>query len=88
MYCVYDFVHYSDLQVTMDILIHFLNPHCCELHLNHGNLLESIWSWTGVKAEHRHKVAEVHQYTCVSFSSKHVEFELIDAHISELSFFR
>ncbi|EXC26865.1 putative serine/threonine-protein kinase GCN2 [Morus notabilis] len=46
------------IKVTMDILIHFLNPHCCELHLNHGNLLESIWSWTGVKAEHRHKVAE------------------------------
>ncbi|XP_024030685.1 eIF-2-alpha kinase GCN2 isoform X2 [Morus notabilis] len=47
------------IKVTMDILIHFLNPHCCELHLNHGNLLESIWSWTGVKAEHRHKVAEL-----------------------------
>ena len=85
MYRFYDFRHFSDLQVTMDILTPFFSPNCCDIHLNHGNLLESIWSWTGVKAEHRQKVAEVHHYTCVVFMNI-VEFDLIGAYISELSF--
>ncbi|PON88673.1 Histidine-tRNA ligase/ATP phosphoribosyltransferase regulatory subunit [Trema orientale] len=45
--------------VTMDIVIRFFHSHCCDIHLNHGNLLDVIWSWTGVKAEHRQKVAEL-----------------------------
>lgn len=43
----------------MDIVTHFFNPDSCDIHLNHGDLLDAIWSWTGVKAEHRQKVAEV-----------------------------
>lgn len=55
----------SYLQVTMDILTHFFPSDSCDIHLNHGDLLDAIWSWTGVKPEHRHKVAEVfHLCTC------------------------
>ncbi|KAM3707653.1 hypothetical protein ACJW31_02G040300 [Castanea mollissima] len=43
----------------MDIATHFFNPDSCDIHLNHGDLLDAIWSWTGVKAEHRQKVAEL-----------------------------
>lgn len=45
----------------MDILTHFFHSNSCVIHLNHGDLLEAIWSWIGIKAEHRQKVAEVHQ---------------------------
>lgn len=48
------------LQVTMDIVANFFNPDSCHIHLNHGDLLDAIWSWIGVKAEHRQKVAEVY----------------------------
>lgn len=44
---------------TMDIATRFFNPDSCDIHLNHGDLLDAIWSWTGVKAEHRRKVAEL-----------------------------
>nr|POF25315.1 eif-2-alpha kinase gcn2 [Quercus suber] len=44
---------------TMDIATRFFNPDSCDIHLNHGDLLDAIWSWTGVKAEHRQKVAEL-----------------------------
>ncbi|XP_030527884.1 eIF-2-alpha kinase GCN2 isoform X3 [Rhodamnia argentea] len=47
------------IKVTMDIASHFIPPESCDVHLNHGDLLEAIWSWTGIKAEHRHKVAEL-----------------------------
>ncbi|KAM4106014.1 hypothetical protein ACB094_04G035100 [Castanea mollissima] len=47
------------IKVTMDIATHFFNPDSCDIHLNHGDLLNAIWSWTGVKAEHRQKVAEL-----------------------------
>lgn len=43
----------------MDIASHFIPLESCDVHLNHGDLLEAIWSWTGIKAEHRNKVAEV-----------------------------
>lgn len=47
------------IKVTMDIVALFFNPDSCDIHLNHGDLLDSIWSWIGVKAEHRQKVAEL-----------------------------
>ncbi|KAK4566735.1 hypothetical protein RGQ29_002837 [Quercus rubra] len=47
------------IKVTMDIATRFFNPDSCDIHLNHGDLLDAIWSWTGVKAEHRQKVAEL-----------------------------
>ncbi|XP_062173288.1 eIF-2-alpha kinase GCN2 isoform X4 [Alnus glutinosa] len=47
------------IKVTMDIVAHFFNPDSCDIHLNHGDLLDAIWSWIGVKAEHRQKVAEL-----------------------------
>ncbi|KAH1047144.1 hypothetical protein J1N35_037928 [Gossypium stocksii] len=47
------------LKVTMDIFTRFFNSELCDIHLNHGNLLESIWIWAGISAEHRQKVAEL-----------------------------
>ncbi|KAI6699187.1 hypothetical protein NL676_019306 [Syzygium grande] len=47
------------IKVTMDIASHFIPLESCDVHLNHGDLLEAIWSWTGIKAEHRNKVAEL-----------------------------
>ncbi|TYJ14958.1 hypothetical protein E1A91_A10G152900v1 [Gossypium mustelinum] len=47
------------LKVTMDIFTRFFNSELCDIHLNHGNLLESIWIWAGITAEHRQKVAEL-----------------------------
>ncbi|XP_021290176.1 eIF-2-alpha kinase GCN2 isoform X1 [Herrania umbratica] len=47
------------LKVTMDILTRFFNSELCDIHLNHGDLLEAIWSWAGINAEHRQKVAEL-----------------------------
>ncbi|XVE81078.1 hypothetical protein DITRI_Ditri15bG0034400 [Diplodiscus trichospermus] len=47
------------LKVTMDILTQFFNTELCDIHLNHGDLLEAIWSWAGISAEHRQKVAEL-----------------------------
>lgn len=46
----------------MDIITRFFHPESCDIHLNHGDLLEAIWSWIGIKTDHRHKVAEV----CIS----------------------
>ncbi|XP_024923452.3 eIF-2-alpha kinase GCN2 isoform X3 [Ziziphus jujuba] len=47
------------IKVTLDIITHFFHSDSCDIHLNHGDLLDAIWSWIGVKAEHRHKVAEL-----------------------------
>ncbi|KAL0403683.1 UNVERIFIED_CONTAM: eIF-2-alpha kinase GCN2, partial [Sesamum radiatum] len=45
-------------KVTMDIVTRFFHSESCDIHLNHGDLLEAIWSWTGIKSEYRQKVAE------------------------------
>jgi len=37
----------------------FFHPDSLDIHLNHGSLLEAMWSWAGIKAEHRQKVGEV-----------------------------
>lgn len=47
------------LKATMDIVTRFFHAESCDIHLNHGDLLEAIWSWAGIKAEHRQKVAEL-----------------------------
>ncbi|EPS68608.1 hypothetical protein M569_06160, partial [Genlisea aurea] len=47
------------IKVSLDIVSHFFNPESCNIHLNHGVLLEAIWSWTGIKDEKRQKVAEL-----------------------------
>lgn len=47
------------LQVVVDITSHVFHRGSCDIHLNHGDLLDAIWSWAGIKAEHRPKVAEV-----------------------------
>ncbi|PQQ18675.1 eIF-2-alpha kinase GCN2 [Prunus yedoensis var. nudiflora] len=47
------------IKVTRDIVARFFNLDFCDIHLNHGDLLEAIWSWVGVKSEHRQKVAEL-----------------------------
>ncbi|KAL0382837.1 UNVERIFIED_CONTAM: eIF-2-alpha kinase GCN2 [Sesamum calycinum] len=47
------------IKVTMDILTRFFHSESCDIHLNHGDVLEAIWSWTGIKSEYRQKVAEL-----------------------------
>ncbi|KAM7279903.1 hypothetical protein ACFE04_007037 [Oxalis oulophora] len=47
------------IKVTMDIVNCFIQSDFCDIHLNHGDLLNTIWSWAGVKANHVQKVAEL-----------------------------
>lgn len=47
------------IKLTMDIVTQFFNSEACGIHLNHGDLLEAIWSWTGIKSENRQKVADL-----------------------------
>ncbi|XP_048233579.1 eIF-2-alpha kinase GCN2 isoform X3 [Ricinus communis] len=47
------------IKVTMDIVTRFFLSDSCDIHLNHGDLLDAIWSWVGIKPEHRQKVAEL-----------------------------
>ncbi|KAI5664083.1 hypothetical protein M9H77_23406 [Catharanthus roseus] len=47
------------IKVTMDIIGHFFHPDSCDIHLNHGDLFEAIWTWTGISPEKRQKVAEL-----------------------------
>lgn len=47
------------VKVTVDIVTRFFPVASCDIHLNHGDLLEAIWSWIGVEADHRQKVAEL-----------------------------
>ncbi|KAI3756674.1 hypothetical protein L1987_56496 [Smallanthus sonchifolius] len=47
------------IQAAMDIITRFFHPESCDIHLNHGDLLEAIWSWIGIKTDHRQKVAEL-----------------------------
>ncbi|KAK2435712.1 protein kinase family protein [Trifolium repens] len=46
-------------KVTKDIVTCFFHEDSCDIHLNHADLLGAIWSWTGIKVEHRVKVAEL-----------------------------
>ena len=40
----------------------FFPPDSLDIHMSHGNLLDAMWSWAGIKVEHRQKVAEVYSY--------------------------
>ncbi|KAJ8774874.1 hypothetical protein K2173_018133 [Erythroxylum novogranatense] len=46
-------------KVTLDITTHFFHPDECHIHVNHGKLLDAIWSWAGIEPMQRQKVAEV-----------------------------
>ncbi|KAE9452853.1 hypothetical protein C3L33_15257, partial [Rhododendron williamsianum] len=37
------------IKASMDIINRFLNSESCDIHLNHGDLWEAIWSWIGIK---------------------------------------
>ncbi|CAH9082427.1 unnamed protein product [Cuscuta epithymum] len=47
------------IKVSMDIITHFFRAETCDIHLNHGDLLEAMWTWIGIKPEDRIKVAEL-----------------------------
>ncbi|KAM0940124.1 putative protein kinase PEK-GCN2 family [Dioscorea sansibarensis] len=47
------------IKVVVDIATHFLNPDAISIQLNHGALLEAIWTWAGISGEHRQCVAEL-----------------------------
>ncbi|XP_071686022.1 eIF-2-alpha kinase GCN2 isoform X2 [Rutidosis leptorrhynchoides] len=47
------------IKAAMDIISQFSHLESCDIHLNHADLLEAIWSWIGIKADHRQKVAEL-----------------------------
>lgn len=52
------------IKVTMDVMTRSFHSDSCDIHLNHGDLLNAIWSWIGVKVEHRPKVAELLSMMC------------------------
>eukprot|EP01018_Ginkgo_biloba_P015528 Gb_22304 [translate_table: standard] len=47
------------IKVAMDILSKFFAWDACEIRLNHGHILDAIWSWTGVKQEAKQDVAKL-----------------------------
>ncbi|KAL6548564.1 eukaryotic translation initiation factor 2-alpha kinase [Orobanche gracilis] len=47
------------IKATVDIISRFFHSESCDIHLNHGDLMEAVWSWTGIKSENRQKVAEL-----------------------------
>ncbi|OAY65734.1 putative serine/threonine-protein kinase GCN2 [Ananas comosus] len=46
------------IKVVMDIATRFFQPNAIDIRLNHGQVLESIWSWVGITHELRQNVAE------------------------------
>ncbi|XP_057781604.1 eIF-2-alpha kinase GCN2 isoform X2 [Salvia miltiorrhiza] len=47
------------IKASVDIVSQFFNSESCDIHLNHGDIMEAIWSWTGIKPQNRQKVAEL-----------------------------
>ncbi|KAL3324499.1 hypothetical protein AABB24_038571 [Solanum stoloniferum] len=47
------------VKATMDIILHYFQSESCDIHLNHADLLDAIWTWAGIRPEHRQKVAEL-----------------------------
>ncbi|KAJ0977160.1 hypothetical protein J5N97_012634 [Dioscorea zingiberensis] len=47
------------IKVAVDIATHFLNSDAISIQLNHGALLEAIWTWVGIHGELRQYVAEL-----------------------------
>lgn len=62
----------------MDVLTHLFHEDSCDIHLNHADLMDAIWSWIGIKAEQIQKVAEV------KFSAKCLyNFVLLSSNITD-----
>lgn len=47
------------IKAAMDIATRFFHPNAMDIRLNHGQILESIWSWVGITSELRQNVAEL-----------------------------
>ncbi|XP_031478528.1 eIF-2-alpha kinase GCN2 isoform X2 [Nymphaea colorata] len=47
------------IKVAMDIMTRFFHHDTCDIRLNHGCLLDAIWSWIGIKGESRQNVAKL-----------------------------
>ncbi|XP_073116363.1 eIF-2-alpha kinase GCN2 isoform X3 [Elaeis guineensis] len=47
------------IKVAMDVATCFFHPNAIDIRLNHGRVLESIWSWVGIASELRQNVAEL-----------------------------
>lgn len=47
------------IKASMDVLTHLFHEDSCDIHLNHADLMDAIWSWIGIKAEQIQKVAEL-----------------------------
>ncbi|KAJ3680725.1 hypothetical protein LUZ60_017003 [Juncus effusus] len=47
------------IKVAIDITSRFFNSSAIDIRLNHGLLLESIWSWVGISNELRQSVVEL-----------------------------
>lgn len=47
------------IKAAMSIIGNCFHPELCDIHLNHGDLLDALWSWIGIKDDYRHKVAEL-----------------------------
>ncbi|WOH08018.1 hypothetical protein DCAR_0727454 [Daucus carota subsp. sativus] len=47
------------IKAAMSIIMNCFHPESCDIHLNHGYLLDALWSWIGIKDDCRHKVAEL-----------------------------
>lgn len=47
------------IKATMEIIGYFFHADSFDISLNHGDLLEGIWTWAGVEPIQRQKVAEL-----------------------------
>lgn len=47
------------VKVVVDIATRFRHPNTIDIRLNHGQVLEEVWSWAGVSRELRQNVAEL-----------------------------
>ncbi|XP_042485787.1 eIF-2-alpha kinase GCN2 isoform X2 [Macadamia integrifolia] len=47
------------IKATMDVISRFFQLDSCDIRINHGDLLEAMWTWIGIEADLRHRVSEV-----------------------------
>ncbi|KAJ3675400.1 hypothetical protein LUZ60_004442 [Juncus effusus] len=80
------------IKVAIDITSRFFNSNAIDIRLNHGLLLESIWSWVGIPNELRQNVAELLSLigpSCPKSTSRKSNWKFIrrqllqDLHLSE-----
>lgn len=65
----------------MDIILHYFQSESCDIHLNHADLLDAIWTWAGIRPEHRQKVAEVLNQSAMSSGLAYCVSELTLEHV-------